>query len=119
MSDLIPPFAAGCKEPGPRRGPPQAKPPEFGPCGDVRPDGQREMRSGNCVSADVVPWAGPEIAADPVRAPSILTDFAAHVRFDAHYRVGPRLGRGGSVSVRGPGEEHQAELAHLNLVAVG
>ena len=31
-----------------------------------------------------------------------------------------RLGRGGWVSVRrGPGEEHQTELAHLNLVAVG
>ena len=26
--------------------------------------------------ADVVPWAGPEVAADPVRAPSILTDFS-------------------------------------------
>jgi hypothetical protein len=34
------------------------------------------MRSGNCVFADVVPWAGPEVAADPVRAPSILTDFS-------------------------------------------
>ncbi len=31
-----------------------------------------------------------------------------------------RLVRGGWVSVRrGPGEEHQTELAHLNLVAVG
>ena len=48
---------------------------EFGPCGGVRPDGIR-MRSGNCVFADVVPWAGPEVAADPVRAPSILTDFS-------------------------------------------
>jgi 5,10-methylenetetrahydrofolate reductase len=34
------------------------------------------MRSGNCVFADVVPWAGPVVAADPVRAPSILTDFS-------------------------------------------
>jgi hypothetical protein len=37
----------------------------------------------------------------------------------AHYGFG-RLVRGGWVSVRrGPGEEHQTELAHLNLVAVG
>jgi hypothetical protein len=36
-----------------------------------------------------------------------------------HYGFG-RLVRGGWVSVRrGPGEEHQTELAHLNLVAVG
>jgi 5,10-methylenetetrahydrofolate reductase len=34
------------------------------------------MRSGNCAFADVVPWTGPEVTADPVRAPLILTDFS-------------------------------------------
>jgi methylenetetrahydrofolate reductase (NADPH) len=48
----------------------------FGPCGGVRHDGQCEMRSGNCAFVDVVPWTGPEVTSDPVRAPLILTDFS-------------------------------------------
>ena len=40
-------------------------------------------------------------------------------RFGALYGFRP-IGARGCVSVRrGPGEEHQTELAHLNLVAVG
>ena len=44
---------------------------------------------------------------------------ADYVRFGAHYGFWP-IGASGWVSVRcGAGEEHQMELAHLNLVAVG
>jgi 5,10-methylenetetrahydrofolate reductase len=34
------------------------------------------MRSGPCAFVDYVPWAGPEPATEPVRAPLILTDFS-------------------------------------------
>jgi 5,10-methylenetetrahydrofolate reductase len=34
------------------------------------------MRSGSCAFGDVVPWAGPELAVAPVRAPVVLTDFS-------------------------------------------
>jgi methylenetetrahydrofolate reductase (NADPH) len=50
---------------------------EFGPCGGVRPDGQCEMRAGDCAFVDVVPWSGTEPARRPVRAPLVLTDFSA------------------------------------------
>jgi hypothetical protein len=50
---------------------------------------------------------------------NVVVGTADEVRFGAHYGFG-RWVRGGWVSVRrGPGEEHQTELAHLNLVAVG
>jgi 5,10-methylenetetrahydrofolate reductase len=48
----------------------------YGPCGGVRPDGQCEMRSGPCSFDDYVPWQGLDVAAAPVQAPLILTDFS-------------------------------------------
>ena len=50
---------------------------------------------------------------------NVVVPTADYVRFGAHYGFWP-IGASGWVSVgRGPGEEHQTELAHLNLVAVG
>ena len=50
---------------------------------------------------------------------NVVVPTADYVRV-APITVFGRLVRGGWVSVRrGPGEEHQTELAHLNLVAVG
>lgn len=48
----------------------------YGPCGGVRPDAQCEMRSGDCVFDDVVPWDGPLTTPAPVGAPLVLTDFS-------------------------------------------
>ena len=49
----------------------------------------------------------------------VVVGIADYVRCGAHYGFWP-IGASGWVSVRrGPGEEHQTELAHLNLVAVG
>lgn len=51
---------------------------EFGPCGGVRPDGQCEMRSGDCVFTDIVRWSGPAPVAgrETGPAPLVLTDFS-------------------------------------------
>ena len=50
---------------------------------------------------------------------NVVVPTADYVRCGAHYGFWP-IGASGWVSVRrGPGEEHQTELAHLNLVAVG
>jgi 5,10-methylenetetrahydrofolate reductase len=49
---------------------------QFGPCGGVRPDGQCEMRPGACTFDDYVRWPGPDVAAEPVLPPLILTDFS-------------------------------------------
>ena len=51
---------------------------QFGPCGGVRPDNQCEMRPGACTFAEYVPWAGPDVTAEPVTAPLILTDFSCN-----------------------------------------
>jgi methylenetetrahydrofolate reductase (NADPH) len=42
------------------------------------PDGQCEMRPGACTFVDYVPWTGPDVSAQPVLTPLILTDFSCN-----------------------------------------
>ena len=69
--------------------------------------------------ASVDPSAGhpPSVSQNPVV--NVVVPTADEVRFGAHYGFGRWVRGGGCQCVVGRVKEHQTELAHLNIVAVG